>query len=183
MDNDQNYFDNIVIGSSPLMLLVAINIIIKGSNVLLIEKNKNMGGCWQFHKNGNLTFESASHLIEKYPGVYQILEKYSSEKFKPLKEQPIRVFKNGFIVPYENKIILIITFCKLLFGYFYSEFSYKFFKKNLENKINYQHKLNDFLKYIFKNIFDNSVLYGPINGYAALVKGLIKKCLKRSFIL
>ena len=104
MKDNKEYFDDIVIGSSPLMLLIAINRAKKGSNVLLIEKNKNLGGCWRFHSSNEFKLESASHLIERYPGVYNLLEKYSSVKFIPLRESPIRVFKNGFIVPYQSKI-------------------------------------------------------------------------------
>ena len=37
MDKKSNYFDNIVIGTSPLMLLVAINIAKKGNSVLVID--------------------------------------------------------------------------------------------------------------------------------------------------
>ena len=95
MNKRNNYFENIVIGTSPLMLLVAINISKKGGSVLIIDKDKSIGGCWQVHKSKNNNFECASHLIERYPGVYKILEEYSSIKFEPLERNPIRVFKNG----------------------------------------------------------------------------------------
>ena len=115
MNKINNYFDNIVIGTSPLMLLAAINISKKGNSVLIINKDKSFGGCWQVHKSKKNNFECSSHLIERYPGVYKILEEYSSIKFVPLKRNPVRVFKNGIIIPYENKLILLLSFCKLFF--------------------------------------------------------------------
>ena len=151
--NKNNYFENIVIGSSPLMLLVAINIS-KGDSVLIIDKNKSLGGCWQVHKSKNNKFECASHLIERYPGVYEILEEYSSVKFAPLKRNPVRVFKNGIIIPYENKLILFLSFCKLVFGFVFFTLIFKIFKIKKDEQLNYKIKLIDFIKFRISNFLE-----------------------------
>ena len=179
----KNYFDNIVIGSSPLMLLVAINLAKKGFSVILIEKNKNFGGCWQTHLEKNFKYEKASHLIEKYPGVYNILQEYSSIRFIPLKNKPKRIFRNGLITPYQNKLILILTFLKLIIGFFFYSWNFLVFKTKLEQKINYGIKLKDFIKFRSKTFFENNVLYGPDNGYAELIEGLLKNCKKQKVFL
>jgi len=164
------------------MLLVAINLAQKGSSVLLIDKEKNFGGCWKTHSNNNLKFESSSHLIEKYPGVYKILEEYSSVKFIPLKKIPIRVFENGLIISYQNKIILLLTFIKLIVGYIYFKIILLIKKNKVEEKINYNIKLKDFIKYKSKNFLENDILFGPKNGYAELVGNLLKRCKKENVI-
>ncbi len=178
----KNYFDKIVIGTSPLMLLVAISYAKKGFSILVVDKNENFGGCWQYHTNKNQKFESSSHLIEKYPGVYKILEEYSSVKFIPLKEKPKRILKNGLIISYQNKIVLFLTFFKLAIGYFYYCFIFLIYKTKLEEKINFKIKLNDFIKFRFKTFYENNVLYGPENGYAELIIGLLNKCKKEKVV-
>lgn len=178
MNKKGNYFENIVIGSSPLMLLVAINISKKGDSVLIIDKDKSLGGCWQVHKSKKNNFECASHLIERYPGVYKILEEYSSVKFIPLKRDPVRVFKNGIVLPYENKVILFLSLCKLIFGYILFTLIFIIFKIKKEEQINYHIKLIDFLKYRLNNLFKDYPLLGPLNGYACLIEGLLKNCKK-----
>ena len=159
MKTDNKSFESIVIGTSPLMLLVAINIAKKGSSVLIIDKNLNLGGCWQIHTYDDLKIDSASHLIESYPGVYKILEDYSLIKFGPLEDNPVRIFKNGLTLPYQNQIILVLTFIKLFIGYIYNGTISILFKKNIEQSINYSYKFKDFLKYRLKTFFENSILY------------------------
>lgn len=96
-------FDDAVIGSSPLMIIKAIQLAKKGRSVILIDRKKIFGGNWQtYNLKDDNRVESACHLIEFFPGVYELLEKYSGMSFNVLNPQPIRILNKFLKINYSS---------------------------------------------------------------------------------
>ena len=57
-------FDYIIIGSSPMLLLKAIDLRKKGFTVLVLEQNKELGGSWRYFVYDNKKYEGACHLLD-----------------------------------------------------------------------------------------------------------------------
>ena len=65
--DDRDYQD-IVIGSSPLMLLQAHCLAKKGRRVCVLERSERLGGAWRTVNIGNaIDVEIACHVIEVFP--------------------------------------------------------------------------------------------------------------------
>ena len=72
--HDRHYQD-VVIGSSPLMLLQAHSLAKKGRFVGVLERSEKPGGAWRTLDVGRaINVEIACHVIEPFPDVYEYLE-------------------------------------------------------------------------------------------------------------
>lgn len=88
--------NSVVIGTSPISILIAIKLIKLGKNVLIIEKNDHFGGAWKSFKiNDGIISEASCHLIEHYRNAYRIIEELSGIKFKYCSPQPLKLYNNG----------------------------------------------------------------------------------------
>ena len=88
--------DSVVIGTSPISILIAIKLIRNGKDVLIIEKNDHVGGAWKSFKiKDGIISEASCHLIEHYRNVYRIIEELSGIKFKYCSPQPLKLYNNG----------------------------------------------------------------------------------------
>lgn len=95
--------DSIVVGTSPISILVAIRQANSGKNILIIEKNQHFGGAWKnFEINDGIVSEASCHLIEHYRNVYRIIEDISGIKFIYCSPQPLKIFNNGKRELYSN---------------------------------------------------------------------------------
>lgn len=85
-------FDAAVVGSSPLLMMVALERARLGERVALIEKDSQLGGSWAVARSGiRQPSETACHVIEWYSGGYELLEQFSNQRFVPLSPRPKRV--------------------------------------------------------------------------------------------
>jgi hypothetical protein len=180
-----NHFDDAVIGSSPLMMIKAIQLAKSGRRVILIDRNKNLGGNWQTSKiknNGKVDkVEVACHLIEFFPGIYDLLEKYSGTSFVILKPQPIRVFYKTIKLNYLSNFLLIITGFRLIIGSIKSYIDlWRGFTKDYNKIINFKIKLNTYINYQVKNIFQNNKIKGPLDGFVTFIDKLYDKALNEN---
>lgn len=88
--------NSVVIGTSPISILVAIRIAKLDRDVLVIEKNPQFGGAWKsFNIQDGIVSEASCHLIEHYKNTYRIIEKLSGIKFKYCSPQPLKLYNNG----------------------------------------------------------------------------------------
>ena len=62
-----------IIGSSPLLLMVAIYLAKKGKKVTVIDKCSSLGGCWKLISEGNVYTEDSCHLLESYAESYKFI--------------------------------------------------------------------------------------------------------------
>jgi len=172
-----NYFDDAVIGSSPLMMIKAIQLAKSGRRVILIDRNKNLGGNWQTLKlKNNDRVEIACHLIEFFPGIYDLLEEYSGNSFVLLEPQPIRVFYKIIKLNYSSNFLLIITGFRLLIGLIKSYIDlWGGFTKDYNEIINFKNKLYSYINYQVKNIFQHNKIKGPQEGFVRFIDKLYDK--------
>ncbi len=107
-------FDVIVVGSSPILILFALQTRRLGKTVCIVEQDKVLGGAWsvdRYNMNGKeIDHENACHLIEWYLGGYELLERLSSVPFGLLSPQPVRVWKNGRIAPYTSRLGILVEY-------------------------------------------------------------------------
>lgn len=176
------HFDDAVIGSSPLMMIKAIQLAKSGRSVILIDRNKNLGGNWQTTKiKNNGKVEVACHLIEFFPGIYDLLEKYSGTSFVTLKPQPIRVFYKTIKLNYSSNFLLIITGFRLIVGLIKSYIDlWRGFTKDYNKIINFKIKLNTYITYQVKNIFQNNKIKGPLDGFVTFIDKLYEKAINEN---
>ena len=190
MKSTDRFYDDIVIGSSPLMLIQALRLSMLGRRVLVIDRYQNIGGSWSVSSistwnniESDTVFnsaisEAACHLIEAFPRVYQCLEFFSQVPFDVLDIQPIRVMSNGRIFPYSSRFILLASFFRLLYG-FLSHWLFLLLgrRKFLDSYLNFKKKLAVFIKFQFKMLFRDIRIAAPRYGYAHFIKSLETYCL------
>ena len=96
--------NSIVVGTSPISILIAISLVKSGRNVLIIEKNNYFGGAWKSFKiKDGIVSETSCHLIEHYRNVYRIIEDISDIKFRYCTPQPIKLYNSGKRELYTNQ--------------------------------------------------------------------------------
>jgi hypothetical protein len=105
-------YDIIIVGTSPISILKYLKEKEKTNSILIIEKEKSIGGLWKSISTEKLEkIEIACHLIEYYHGVYETLEKVFNISFKQ-KIEPIRISNSGEIEKYHTKKNILISFIK-----------------------------------------------------------------------
>lgn len=170
-------FDDIVIGSSPMMLLQAGMLAREGRNVCLLEREGAMGGSWQTAKldNGD-EVEIACHLIEVFPGIYEFLEGASGVPFEALDAQPIRVHRNGFTVPYFSKMLMLASGARLFIGYGKERLKVALGRTDDRNRlINFQKKLSSYLRHQGPSFFQRPIMQGPKYGFVDFMERLMSR--------
>lgn len=109
-------YDVIVIGSSPLLMLAAIQFRRAGKSVLIIEASDALGGAWKIDEcrigARELRHECACHLVEWYAGGYRLLQNLSTYPFVPLVPQPVKVWSNGRVADYMSKSSIILEYAR-----------------------------------------------------------------------
>ena len=186
---EQPHFDDIVIGSSPLMLMQAIRLAQAGRNVRVIDRNKRIGGSWAVAEvqsyntslkpgfKNKIFSEIACHVIEVFPGVYEELERISGVPFLPLKEQPIRISPRGLRLRYFIRSLMLAAGVRLFWGWASIRIlAFMGIQYGNEARINFDKKLSSFLRYQLPNIFGDTKIYGPRFGYVDFISRLEHRC-------
>ncbi|QDS87039.1 hypothetical protein EC9_12150 [Rosistilla ulvae] len=180
MNERANTYDDAVIGSSPMMLLVALELANKGRRVCLIDRSESLGGAWETVSIADaVAVEGACHLIEVFPGVYEYLEKASGASFVELDEQPIRIHRSGIHVGYHNRLMLMMSGFRLLAGY--TLFSGIRFIQPLRYRdahLNYKNKLKSFIAHQTPGLFRKArKMKGPEHGFVDFMNRLVGRCM------
>lgn len=114
--------DVLIVGSSPLMLLHAIELAKCHKKVYLVDKESVLGGCWKYGFLDDLPIESACHLIEPFDGIYSILEELTGVEFTPLDPQPVRLYRYGLLPKFSTRGFLLCRFLKSILTIIASKF-------------------------------------------------------------
>jgi hypothetical protein len=170
--------DVAIIGSSPLLLIQAIKDARAGKKVALFEADHNLGGLWRTETlpDGSLV-ECACHLIESFPGVYEILSDISGMPFVDLEPQPYRIEMGDKPILYASrKTVAAIALMSL---YRLTKISLKAMTKSLnqsEQEICYSArlKLTDFWRFTWRQLLTGVVVKGPIFGFGRFIDNLLK---------
>ena len=171
-------YDDVILGSSPLMLLHALYLAKTGRVVCIVDRTDDWGGAWQVAllENGE-EVEIACHLIEMFPGVYDFLERCSGVPFEPLIAQPIRVHSSGFKVPYDSRLLLIASGFRLIAGYCKAWVDLLVGKVEDRNHvINFQMKLASYFRYKLSSFFQRPIMAGPRDGFVNFLENLLEAC-------
>ena len=107
-------YDVVVVGSSPICAMKAIERRLAGFNVAVIEKSNQLGGAWKVTDiNGTGEVEHACHLIECYKNSYKMIGDFLDIEFEVMKPQPVKIYQNGKSILYTSRISIIKDFiCK-----------------------------------------------------------------------
>lgn len=185
----QTIYDDIIIGSSPLMLIHALWLCRQGHKILVLDRMPNIGGAWAISPVfcqpiylsdevwRSAFVEGACHLIEPIPRVYQVIENFSKVPFDVLEVQPVRLYNQRYIIPYSSWITLIASGFALVYGYLRSLiFSLIGFPNFFESYLNYRSKLLSFIRYQLFAVFGDNRIKGPRNGFANFIESLEHQC-------
>lgn len=161
------HYDDAVIGSSPMMVMQAIRLARAGRRVCLLERTSELGGNWQTAKlDGGDEVEIACHLIEVFPGIYDLLEEYSGVPFVPLDAQPIRVTRRGVQVAYFNRMLMLVSGGRLFVGLVRSYIDlWRGAAPDRNRVLNFRSKLESYLMYQLPVFFGTSEMKGPEGGF------------------
>ena len=177
MKNILEYYDDVVVGSSPLMLIQSLKLAKLGRNVCIIERNKSLGGAWRnFPISPTQNVEIASHLIEPAPGVYKFLQQISNVSFVLSKERAKRIIFDRLTLPYLSILMIFMNLLYLLLGYIFFIFKSRLDHKYLNTYINFQIKLYDHIRYIIPTIFSDHRVRQPICGFSEFIDIFISQC-------
>lgn len=104
-------FDVVVVGSSPLLMLYALQAKRAGKSVSMVESKPTLGGAWSLDRytldTFSVTHENACHLIEWYDGGYELLEHISGTPFEVCDPQPVKVWSDGRVAPYTSRMGIV----------------------------------------------------------------------------
>lgn len=174
------HYDDIVVGSSPLMLLQALKLSASGRRVCVVERLARVGGVWRTAPLGlHDEVEIACHLVEDFPGVYRYLEKVSGIPFIKLDDQPIRVLKNGRVFRYSSRTTLILgaLWAVAQLGRYYARRKMgRQTDEDTERSHALTRKVADFFSYHLPIALRGSTIKAPEQGFAAFVSALQQRC-------
>ena len=167
-------YDDVIIGSSPLMIMQAIHMARAGRRVCLLERVQELGGNWRVVKlNNGDEVEVACHLIEVFPGIYDLLEEYSGVQFVPLDIQPIRIIRRDFRVNYFSRALMLASGGRLIMGLMRSYIDiWRGAALDHRRILNFKTKLFSYLKYQLPAFIGSSQMKGPKGGFANFIKQL-----------
>jgi hypothetical protein len=174
---DRGVFDDLVIGSSPLMLLQASLLAREGRGVCLVERDVRMGGSWKTAVlDSGEDVEIACHLIEVFPGIYEYLENASGVPFVPLEAQPIRVHRSGLVVPYFSRVLMLASGARLLLGWLRARIDWALGRAEDQGRlINFQTKLSSYLRHQMPAFIQPPVMRGPKHGFVDFMDRLLAR--------
>jgi len=189
--NIENSYDVVMIGSSPICSMIAIEHAQKGRKVAIIEKNTCLGGVWRTDEvEGIGEIETACHLIEYYSGSYKKIEKLLGLKFKRMEPQPVKLFSNHKVTPYTNRKSIIFSIAKLFFMLTYIDIfdsMGRLLKKNIRMKkaVNVNRssiaaalKLNITQRLLQIHKFNG--IKSPVDGYSSIPSHIENSCKKNN---
>lgn len=171
---DNNHYDYVFIGSSPLSLLHALTSTEEGARILILNKENQLGGCWSWTSRDGLEYECAAHLIEALPGVYDLLQKASGVRFVDAPWQPERQFCGPlqFKMAYFSKFFLLGALAKISLEIVASALlgrQEQFFN----SRVKLQHWFSVNLGLLVSRLPRVKV---PETGYVSFIRGLVETC-------
>ena len=147
---------NLIIGSSPIMLLKALKLAKKGKKVFLIDKENSIGGAWKCFFYKGKWYEGACHILDNNRETYDFFNKYGISTIR-VKYKIFHLYKGNF--------------------YDLSNISFKILLLSKRYNRNLIKKIYIFIKSIFKvSIFQNRKFYFFKNGSKGMLDTLINQC-------
>ena len=184
MSGDSSHFDDAVIGSSPLMLMQALELAGAGRRVAVLERNPRPGGAWQTAAvtggaggEAGLETEIACHVIEAFPQVYDVLAQAAGVPFAVLDRQPIRIHPTGLRVPYFSRALLAASGLRMALNY--GLLTLRSALGRLEDPnllINFRTKFRSFLRYQTPYLIRRKLMQGPRDGFVDYLEKLVARC-------
>lgn len=95
-------YDIIFCGSGPINLLQAIAAKKQGQEVLIIEREIEIGGAWKSFNYDSEQFEIGCHIMDRHLKVHEFIRNNMGVEMKPLAPGP-KVYSKGKYIPYDYK--------------------------------------------------------------------------------
>ena len=112
MSSLTNSYHTIIVGSSPLLLLKALQAAKCGYSVLVLDKDCQIGGSWKPFLYDGIPFEGACHLLSKSSSLKKILDPLSIQLSRVTRPICI-VYKNKFYTltnPFDKLRLRLVTY-------------------------------------------------------------------------
>ncbi|WP_127519547.1 hypothetical protein [Mesorhizobium sp. Z1-4] len=181
----QERWDDLVVGTSPLMLMLAQLLAVEGRRVLIVDRDAVRGGAWQTaiikddSKRSDVATEIACHVIEAFPGVYECLEAAAGVPFETLREQPMRVGRNGRLLPYFNRPLLLLAALRMTAGVAVHGLKTVLGRRSARNEyLNNRIKLANLLRFQIGYLRGCPKMRGPRFGYVDFLTRLYERAIR-----
>jgi hypothetical protein len=177
-------YEDVVIGSSPLMILQAMYLARRGRHVCVLERSDDLGGNWQMAtlESGDKV-EIACHLIEVFPGVYDLLQEYSGVPFVALDAQPIRITRRGLKVAYHSRVLMLASGARLVLGWMRAHLDVlRGAAPDRNSVLNFRHKLSSYIEYQLPAFFGALTMKGPRDGFADFMTQLCARAVEEGVV-
>ncbi|MEM6737736.1 MAG: hypothetical protein AAF620_16860 [Bacteroidota bacterium] len=176
-------FDRIIIGSSPIAVMLAVKFSRAGLSTVIIEAETEIGGAWKIKYIPEVGFtETACHLIEFYGNAYDVISDLIGIQFKEPEVQPIKILENGKQFPYTSRKSIVFEFIQLLLFYctvfLIRAFnacvpsSLKFKKGERFSLFSLREKVWFSFRYRLLNLFNFNGIKEPVGGYVTFLQKL-----------
>ena len=112
MSSLTNSYHTIIVGSSPLLLLKALQAAKCGYSVLVLDQDCQIGGSWKPFLYDGIPFEGACHLLSKSSSLKKILDPLSIQLSR-VKRPICIVYKNKFYSltnPFDKLRLRLVTY-------------------------------------------------------------------------
>jgi len=169
-DDPAAAFDEIVIGSSPLMLLIARDAALRGARVLLLDDGDLPGGMWKVVTlRSGAKCECACHLIEDFPMIYDYLGRVTGSRFELLDPQPDRIAPNGLATRYSTRFTVLARVVKAAVHWIVLGSRALLGPLSMERRIKLDGAklhLLDFTRFLWPKLITGFQVAAPADGYA-----------------
>ena len=156
----QEFYDVVIIGTSPVCMIEALYLHLLGKKVVLIDKSNVPGGAWKAINAAGLgNVDIGCHIMNYNKKAFDFLKEYLDVKLIEMNPQPGKL-AFGMKLPYDSSVFKLICF-------------FKDFFLTISKKENKFHSLGKHLKSIVSYIIRPKMIYMfPQNG---AYKGLVLK--------
>jgi hypothetical protein len=186
-----NNFDVVVVGSSLISVMKAIEESKKDRKVCLIEERNDFGGMWATHEvDGYGLIETSCHLLEYYKGSYEKISRLLNVKFETFESQPITLFSNGKVRPIQSRLSLLteplkglIRYISIILVKFFNFFLFYRFKIKRGKDIDLTHEwkaIKFSFKYKFCGFFSFKGVQIPVDGYSIFTMKIMEAMNKQN---
>lgn len=176
-----------IVGSSPRLLMAALQFSSDGDEVTLFEQQAELGGAWRNETvdigGVEVRVETACHLIEPFAGTYQALSDMSGTEFRPYRVQPVAWRSSGYRL-YASRWSIGLEGVRLVSGAFAATVGERLGPwaperfRRVGSRVPAAQRRSDVLEWWHRRcplIVTGAKVHGPVGGIAAFIDNLVNR--------